>query len=52
MRNCCVSFKDLQKEVRLILNETTMDNVEEIFMERSGKISIIKNGNKYFNEIH
>lgn len=37
-----VSYKDLQEEVRLILNETTMDNVEEIFMERSGKISIVK----------
>jgi len=42
MMRCCVSQKDLQEEVRLILNETTMDNVEEIFMERSGKISIVK----------
>lgn len=42
MMNCSISFKDLQEEVRLILNENTMDNVEEIFMERSGKISIIK----------
>ena len=42
MMRCCVSHKDLQEEVRLILNETTMDNVEEIFMERSGKISIVK----------
>lgn len=42
MINCSVSYKDLEEEVRLILNETTMDNVEEIFMERSGKISIIK----------
>ena len=42
MMRCCVSYKDLQEEVRLILNETTMDNVEEIFMERSGKISIVK----------
>ncbi len=42
MINCSISLKDLQEEVRLILNETTMDNVEEIFMERSGKISVIK----------
>jgi uncharacterized membrane protein YcaP (DUF421 family) len=42
MINCSVSLKDLQEEVRLVLNETTMDNVEEIFMERSGKISVIK----------
>lgn len=42
MMQCSISYKDLQEEVRLILNETTMDNVEEIFMERSGKISVIK----------
>jgi uncharacterized membrane protein YcaP (DUF421 family) len=42
MMRCCVSYKDLQEEVRLVLNETTMDNVEEIYMERSGKISIVK----------
>lgn len=48
MISCSISYKDLQEEVRLILNETTMDNVEEIFMERSGKISIVKK----INEIH
>jgi len=42
MMKCAVSYKDLQEEVRLILNDTTMDNVEEIYMERSGKISIVK----------
>ena len=42
MIRCSVSYKDLQEEVRLILNETTMDNVVEISMERSGKISIVK----------
>ena len=45
MMKCCVSYKDLQEEVRLALNEITMDNVEEIFMERSGKISVIKKKN-------
>jgi uncharacterized membrane protein YcaP (DUF421 family) len=42
MIRCSVSHKDLEEEVRLILNETNMDNVEEIIMERSGKISVIK----------
>ncbi|HUS02336.1 MAG TPA: YetF domain-containing protein [Chitinophagaceae bacterium] len=42
MMKCSISYKDLQEEVRLILNEMTMDNVEEIYMERSGKISVIK----------
>lgn len=46
MINCSVSYKDIEEEVRLILNETTMDNVEEIFMERSGKISVIKKSYK------
>ncbi|MDB5223595.1 MAG: hypothetical protein JWN83_2262, partial [Chitinophagaceae bacterium] len=46
MAKCSVSYKDLQEEVRLILNEITMDNVEEIFMERSGKISIVKKKEK------
>lgn len=46
MRKCLVSYKDLQEEVRLLLNETTMKNVSEIYRERSGKISIIiKNNN-------
>ena len=39
---CSVSRKDLMEEVRLLLNETALDNVKEIYMERSGKISIIK----------
>jgi uncharacterized membrane protein YcaP (DUF421 family) len=39
---CSVSPKDLMEEVRLNLNESTMDNVKEMYMERSGKISIIK----------
>lgn len=42
MIRCSISYKDLQEEVRLILNETNLDNVEEISMERSGKISIVK----------
>jgi uncharacterized membrane protein YcaP (DUF421 family) len=39
---CSVSNKDLMEEVRIKLNESTMDNVKEIYMERSGKISVIK----------
>lgn len=39
---CSVSSKDLMEEVRIKLNESTMQNVKEVYMERSGKISIIK----------
>lgn len=42
MQHCGVSLKDLQEEVRLILNEDSMENVKEIWIERSGKVSIIK----------
>jgi len=39
---CSVSYRDLMEVVRLQLKESTMDNVKEIYMERSGKISVIK----------
>ena len=39
---CSVSYRDLMEVVRLQLKESTMDNVEEIYMERSGKISVIE----------
>jgi uncharacterized membrane protein YcaP (DUF421 family) len=37
-----ISFKDIMEEVRVQLNEASLDNVEEVFMERSGQISIVK----------
>jgi len=42
MRYCSISVKDLLEDVRLNLNETSFDHVEKIYMERSGKISVIK----------
>jgi hypothetical protein len=36
------SYGDIMEDVRLSLNENSLDNIEEIFMERSGKISVIK----------
>jgi uncharacterized membrane protein YcaP (DUF421 family) len=39
---CSVSINDLMEEVRVTLNENSLDKVKEIYMERSGKISIIK----------
>ena len=39
---CSVSYRDLMEVVRLELKESTLDNVKEIYMERSGKISVIK----------
>ncbi len=42
LRKCLISFGDLMEEVRLKLNQNSLDNIEEIFMERTGKISVIK----------
>jgi uncharacterized membrane protein YcaP (DUF421 family) len=42
LRRCLLSFGDLMEEVRLKLDQNNLDNIEEIFMERTGKISVIK----------
>ncbi len=42
MKRCTLSYGDIMEEVRMLLNQNTMDNIAEIFMERTGKISVIK----------
>ena len=42
LKKCDLSYGDIMEEVRVKLNTNLLDNVEEIFMERTGKISIIK----------
>ncbi len=42
LKKCSISFGDIMEEVRITLNQNSLDNVEEIFMERNGKISLIK----------
>ena len=42
LRKCLLSYGDIMEEVRLALNANSLDNIEEIFMERSGKISVIE----------
>jgi len=44
MISSCISHKDLEEEIRLRINEDTTENVNEIFMERTGEISVIKKG--------
>lgn len=41
LRRCLLSFGDIMEEVRISLNQNSLDNIEEIFMERTGKISVI-----------
>ena len=41
MRKCAVSYGDVMEEIRIKLNQNGLQNIEEIFMERTGKISVI-----------
>lgn len=42
LKKCNISFGDIMEMVRTELNINNLNDVEEIFMERTGKISIIK----------
>lgn len=42
LKKCLLSFGDIMEEVRLKLNQNSLDNIDEIFMERTGKISVIQ----------
>ncbi|MEP6616226.1 MAG: YetF domain-containing protein [Ginsengibacter sp.] len=44
LRRCNLSFGDIMEEARLQANQNNLDDIEEIFMERTGKISFIKKG--------
>ena len=45
LKRCMLSFGDIMEEVRLKLNQNSLDNIDEIFMERTGKISVIEKKN-------
>jgi uncharacterized membrane protein YcaP (DUF421 family) len=42
LEKCSLSFGDVMEEIRLAINQNNLDNIEEIFMERTGKISVIE----------
>ncbi|MDQ2719214.1 MAG: DUF421 domain-containing protein [Bacteroidota bacterium] len=42
LRRCALSYGDVMEEVRLKLNQNSMEKIDEIFMERTGKISVIE----------
>lgn len=42
LQKCTLSYGDVMEEVRLSLNQNTLDGIDEIFMERNGKISMIE----------
>ena len=42
MNRACVSYKDLLRGLRVNMNEDKLDNIDKIYMERSGEISFLK----------
>jgi uncharacterized membrane protein YcaP (DUF421 family) len=42
LRKCALSYGDIMEEVRISMNQNSLANIEEIFMERTGKISMIE----------
>ena len=42
LKKCSLSYGDVMEEVRLEINQNGMENIDEIFMERTGKISVIE----------
>jgi len=42
MDKCLISERDLNESVRLIANTNSFEKIKEIYMERSGKVSVIK----------
>lgn len=42
LNRCALSYGDVIEEVRITMSQNSLNNIEEIFMERTGKISVIK----------
>ncbi|MGN6601573.1 MAG: DUF421 domain-containing protein [Ginsengibacter sp.] len=42
LRKCGMSYSDILEEVRMILHQHSLSDIHEIFMERTGKISVIE----------
>lgn len=42
LRKCGMSFSDIMEEVRILLHQDSLTGINEIFMERTGKISVIE----------
>lgn len=43
MKDCTISKEDVMEEIRTSLHQHTLQNVDEIYIETSGKISLITN---------
>jgi uncharacterized membrane protein YcaP (DUF421 family) len=47
LTRCALSYGDVIEEVRITMSQNNLDNIDEIFMERTGKISVIKKNTGY-----
>ena len=47
MKKAQISQKDLLEGIRLKINENSFEEVQEIFLERTGEISVIKKKKQY-----
>lgn len=42
LKKCAVSYGDIMEEIRRNINQNSLENIEEIYMERTGEISVIE----------
>lgn len=42
LKRCSLSYGDVMEEIRLTLHQNTLDNIDEIYMEPTGNISVIE----------
>ena len=42
LRKCGMSYSDIMEEIRILLHQDSLTGINEIFMERTGKISVIE----------
>lgn len=42
LRKCGMSYSDIMEEIRILLHQNSLTDINEIFMERTGKISVIE----------
>lgn len=42
LKKSSLSYGDMMEEIRIIVNQNSLEDVQEVFMERTGKISVIE----------
>jgi uncharacterized membrane protein YcaP (DUF421 family) len=42
LKKSSLSYGDMMEEIRICINQNSLEDIEEVFMERTGKISVIE----------